>query len=76
VTERVGAALEAARRAQKKVRRIVAEAPAYCGIGITFVGDGYGVKVNFRETPSGIEVPAEIDGVPIVIDVVGRIEPL
>lgn len=44
------------------------------GVGVTRIGDGYGVKVNLREAPhAATTLPDEIDGVPVRVDVVGRI---
>ena len=44
------------------------------GVGITRVGQGYGLKVNLAAQPAaGTELPAEIDGVPVVVEFVGRI---
>ena len=68
--------LAEAQRAKRELRRILADAPAYCGIGITVVGERYAVKVNFRGSPVGVELPEELDGVPVVIDIVDGVEPL
>lgn len=43
------------------------------GVGITRVGEGYGVKVNVAEAPNDTGLPDEIDGVPVVIEVVGQL---
>jgi hypothetical protein len=44
------------------------------GVGITRVGEGYGLKVNLAEhPPEGVELPKEVDGVPIVVKFVGQI---
>ena len=44
------------------------------GVGITRVGDGYGVKVNLDAPPAAdAKLPDTIDGVPVRIDVVGSI---
>jgi len=40
------------------------------GIGITKYADGYALKVNLVE-PLSVELPNEIDGVPIAVDLVG-----
>jgi hypothetical protein len=46
------------------------------GVGITRLDDGYAVKVNLTEPPApGVEVPAVIDGVPVLVEIVGIIKP-
>ena len=42
------------------------------GVGITRVDDGYAVKLNLSGRPER-EVPRELDGVPVIVEVVGRI---
>lgn len=43
------------------------------GIGITRVGNGYGLKVNLeREPNAGTILPSTIRGVPVRIEVVGK----
>ena len=65
--------LDEARAAKKRAKAIFAKA-SVVGIGITRVGDGYGVKVNLDAPPAdGAELPETIDGVPIRIEVVGPI---
>jgi hypothetical protein len=47
------------------------------GIGITQVGDDYAVKVNLASAlPPGVTLPDELDGVPVVFEVVGAISAL
>ena len=44
------------------------------GVGITKVGADYAVKVNLRSPlPKGVTLPADIDGVPVCVDIVGKI---
>ena len=44
------------------------------GIGITRLGDGYGLKVNLSRPPrSASPLPTEIAGVPVRVEVVGQI---
>ena len=47
-------------------------------IGLTRVGDdGYALKVNLTTDPGAdIELPSEIEGVPIQIEVVGKLRKL
>ena len=47
---------------------------AVAGVGITRVNGQYAVKVNLSEPlHPGIELPTEIDGVPIRVEIVGTI---
>lgn len=46
------------------------------GVGITRVGGEYAVKVNLSEAiDPDIDVPTDIDGVPVRIEVTGVIRP-
>jgi hypothetical protein len=46
------------------------------GIGITRVAGEYAVKVNLHEpVDPDIEIPTEIDGVPVRVEVTGTIRP-
>jgi hypothetical protein len=66
--------LDEARAAKQRAKAIFADEPSVVGIGITRVGDGYGVKVNLDASPSpDAKLPETIDGVPIRIEVVGPI---
>lgn len=64
--------LEQARAAKKVALAKLAHVPEVVGIGLTMIGDDYGLKVNLRATPKQ-ELPATIDGVPIQVEVVGTI---
>lgn len=67
------ATLEEARAAKSKATALLASLPVV-GVGITRVGDGYGVKVNLSVQVSSDAVPDKIDGVPIKTEVVGTIQ--
>jgi len=43
------------------------------GVGITRIGDGYGLKVNLKEK-SKVPLPSEVAGVPVQVEVVGPIQ--
>lgn len=44
------------------------------GVGITRVNGEYAVKVNLREPVGpGVELPTDIDGVPVHVEVTGSI---
>jgi hypothetical protein len=64
--------LEEARAAKAKVAQILHELPLV-GIGITRVGEGYGVKVNLSRCVSPAQLPTHVDGVPLQVEVVGEI---
>ena len=64
------ASLEQARAAKRKLDDLLRDCEDVRGIGIAVVKGGYGVKVNFAGTrPAGI--PDDVDGVPVIVDVVG-----
>jgi hypothetical protein len=67
------ATLEQARAAKKKLRERLAGHPDLRGIGIATLMGGYGVKVNLLSPPQPGIVPDDVDGVPVIIDVVGVI---
>ena len=66
-----GATLAQARAAREAAKAALAGRPEVTGIGVAREGDGYAVKVNLTEDSDA--VPAEILGVPIRAEVVGRI---
>lgn len=69
-----GCSLEAARAAKSKLARKLSRLAQVNGVGITRVGTGYGIKINLvAQPPAGVAIPEEIDGVPVVLEVVGRI---
>lgn len=61
--------LEQAQVAKIKVKRLLAGAAEVAGIGVTRVGDDYAVKVNL--SAPGAEIPDNIDGVPVRVEVTG-----
>ena len=63
--------LEQARAAKAVAAKALAALPVV-GIGITRVGEGYGLKVNLGADPTS-EVPATVDGVPVKVEVVGKV---
>lgn len=66
--------LEAARAARRKALRLVEKLAPVCGAGIAREGGAYVVKLNLETQPDRtLELPAEIDGVRIEIQVVGKI---
>ena len=69
-----GTGLDKARAAKEQVKAAFAGKATVVGIGITRMGDGYGVKVNLGAAPEAdAKLPETIDGVPIRVEVVGPI---
>ena len=66
--------LDAARAVKDKVAKIMESFGHVLGVGITRRDGVYAVKVNLENKPDASEaMPQQIDGVPILIRVVGRI---
>jgi hypothetical protein len=70
--ERDEAGLERARKAKDATERLCRELPCVNGIGITRVDGRYAVKVSLSE-PAKTELPESVGGVPLVVEVAGRI---
>jgi len=66
------ATLEEARAAKSKAAVLLAALPVV-GVGITRIGDGYGLKVNLSRDVAASAVPEQVDDVPIKLEVVGEI---
>ncbi len=64
--------LDEARAAKTEALTRFGALASVVGVGITRIGDGYGLKINLSEPPKA-ELPTEIGGVPIHIEVVGPI---
>jgi hypothetical protein len=67
------ATLESARQAKAKLNSILDGVGNVVGIGITRVGVGFGVKVNLSDGADAALVPSEVEGVPVIVEVTGRI---
>lgn len=66
--------LQKARAAKAAVLKEFRRLPNLTGVGITKAAGEYAVKVNLSEPmPKGSTLPAEIDGVPVTIEVTGTI---
>ena len=66
--------LQEARAAKERAKKMFRRFGKVNGIGITKQGDSYAVQVNFAESPEKqVSLPTDIDGVPVVVHVVGRI---
>ena len=68
--------LDRAQAAKAAALRRFARIAKVAGVGITRIGGEYAVKVNLTEPiDPDVELPTEIDGVPIRVEVVGAIRP-
>jgi hypothetical protein len=68
------ATLDEARRAKAGVVNLLEHHDAVNGVGVARVDDGYVVKVNLIRSPEpDLTLPASIEGVPIIWEVVGDV---
>ena len=66
--------LEQAQAAKKSALRLFEKLGSVTGVGITRVRGDYAVKLNVSEPIGpGVELPADIDGVPLKVEVTGAI---
>jgi hypothetical protein len=66
--------LDDARTAKTKAVAAFGDDPSVVGVGITRIGEGYGVKLNLEAPPAAdTKLPKDIDGVPIRVEVIGTI---
>lgn len=71
----MSATLEEARAAKARAHEVFDRLASVAGVGITRLADGYGVKVNLHAAPdAGVELPGDVDGVPVHVEVVGIIQ--
>ncbi len=69
-----GVGIDRARAAKSRVVLRLEDLPQVNGIGLVRIGQGYGIKVNLSEPLGNQEaIPPEVDGVPVVVEFVGRI---
>jgi hypothetical protein len=69
-----GRPIEQVRAAKPKAMEVFSKLAEVNGVGITRVGDGYGLKVNLTESPKQVEsLPKEVDGIPVAVEVIGPI---
>ena len=61
-----------ARLAKAQVAKLVADVENVVGVGLTKCGEDYAVKVNMLARKK-LDVPATVDGVAVVREVVGAI---
>ena len=66
--------LDEARAAKAKILGVFGHDPSVIGVGITRIGEGYGVKLNLELPPApDANLPKDVDGVPVRVEVVGTI---
>jgi hypothetical protein len=66
--------LDEARAAKARALDEFGRKASVVGVGITRIDGGYGVKVNLEAPPApDTELPGTIDGVPVRVEVVGKI---
>jgi len=70
-----GVSLEDARGAKSKAAHVFQELVGDAAVGIVALGDDrYGLKINLTTSPGkDIVLPQEIEGVPVQIEIVGKI---
>jgi hypothetical protein len=67
------ATLSEARAAKEKLLRTVAKRREVNGVGITRAQRGYAIKLNLSEEVLDNDLPTEVDGVQVRVEVVGSI---
>jgi hypothetical protein len=68
------ATLDQARAAKQRALEVFRPLADVVGVGITRAAEGYALKVNLRQQPrGGISLPKNVDGIPVMIEVVGPI---
>jgi hypothetical protein len=68
--------LERAQAAKKAALQRFKKLASLTGVGITRVDGGYAVKLNLSKSiEPGVEFPADINGVPLRVEVTGTIRP-
>jgi len=66
--------LDRARAAKARAHEVFSKLADVVGVGITTIGSEYGLKVNLSSPPaSSKDLPTEVDGVPVRVEVVGKI---
>lgn len=68
--------LERARAAKLRLYKLLPASLHINGIGITWVGEDYAIKLNLDSAPpDDVALPRDVDGVPVVVEVVGPLSP-
>jgi len=70
------ATLAQARKAKPKLLAMLDSMPEVRGVGIAALDGGFVLKVNLASDRSRCAIPGEIDGVPVITQIVGPIQSL
>jgi hypothetical protein len=66
--------LAQARAAKARAAKLLANIAPDAAVGLTRAGAGYGIKVNLqRPLGTAKTLPAQVDGVPVKCEVVGKV---
>jgi hypothetical protein len=65
--------LDEARAAKTEAANVFGSLASVVGVGITRIGEGYGLKINLRQEAK-VALPTEVAGVPVRVEVVGPIQ--
>jgi hypothetical protein len=65
--------LQRAQAAQDRLVETLGQHPEVNGVGIVRAGSGYVLKVNVRTNRAREAIPAEIEGVTVRVQTIGRI---
>jgi hypothetical protein len=66
----------AARAARTALAARLSADPGVVGIGLARRDNGYVVKVDLADARTAGRIPGDVDGVPVVTDVIGLVRPL
>jgi hypothetical protein len=69
----VSASIEQARAAKAKLTEQLAGHPIVAGVGLARAEEGWRIKINVTRGGPEPAVPDQVDGVPVTVEVVGRI---
>lgn len=65
-----------ARAAKKTLAQRLSSDPGVAGIGLSRGATGYVVRVDLVDVRAGMRVPVDVDGVPVVTQVIGTVRAL
>jgi hypothetical protein len=66
----------AARAAKSALAARLSTEPGVVGVGLARRDSGYVVKVDLADADAADRVPGDVDGVPVVTEVIGAVRPL
>ena len=66
----------AARAAKSSLAARLSAEPGVVGVGLARGHSGYVVKVDLADAGAASRVPGDVDGVPVVTEVIGVVRPL